>query len=130
MGNLRGKKMREIKFRLWNTVNKEFTTPSILKIGNDGLMYYQRDGDHIISQFTGLHDKNGKQGFDGDIVNVGEGNIYVIEFKWGEFRLYSLKARINNKEEYHISIGAHLKQGEIIGNIYENPNLLEKDDER
>jgi hypothetical protein len=79
-----------------------------------------------IMQFTGLLDKNGKEIYEGDIVDVGKGLIYLVEFKFGEFRFYSLNSRLYGGEEYHISIGAHSRDSKVIGNIYENPEFLIK----
>jgi uncharacterized phage protein (TIGR01671 family) len=80
-----------------------------------------------LMQFTGLHDKNGKEVFEGDIVKSGTefddytgldcdlygGNIY--EVKNNGWRFY-----LEPKSIYEVN----LKNVEVIGNIYENPELL------
>lgn len=86
-----------------------------------------------ICQFTGLQDKNGKKIYEGDIVNWHNKN-YVIVFKdgmfyasieecnrrvyvYGGFPLYSISNTLTTLDEDAIC--------EIIGNIYDNPELLE-----
>ena len=67
-----------------------------------------------IMQYTGLKDKNGKEIYEGDILEVygGECINYLVE------SLYSIfYDRINTELEY-----------EIIGNIHENPELLKGGD--
>ena len=66
-------------------------------------------------QFTGLHDKNGKEIYEGDVVIFGGSKIpKVMEFVRGGFWLDGIYG------------GAEAYRMEVIGNIYENPELLKK----
>ena len=83
---------------------------------------YVADGiEQYLMQSTGLHDKNGKEIFEGDVLNYTrpEGSPYRILAEW--------------KEHYDQEDGEHtgfdfgteyVSDMEIIGNIYENPELL------
>lgn len=74
-----------------------------------------------VGQFTGCKDKNGKNGFDSDIVSFGKMQP-KYQVKWSicnaEFYLESIDEQ---KEILHIS---HLIVGKIIGNVHESPELL------
>ncbi len=83
-------------------------------------------------QFTGLRDKTGKEIYEGDVVKrfaeVNESfgfNLCVV--KWNQGRCYYELDRANHQSSYwgHMN-GSHAKEGryEVIGNIYENPELL------
>lgn len=104
--------MREIKFRAWNT-SLEF-----MQYG-DGAQgtFLQKaiEAELPIMQYTGLKDKNGKEIYEGDIVRDLEGTIGVVEFKHGKFQALD-DAKWDNLE--------FPDESEIIGNIYEDPNLL------
>lgn len=124
--------MREIKFRIWCKQNETMKTVS--KIGFDeGKLWYVEDEDHetqppyfeddddwVLMQYTGLKDKNGKEIFEGDIV-TGKGIQGVI--KWIPEHCGFL---IHEEIGYtFINAGnAPETNYEIIGNIYENPELL------
>lgn len=75
-----------------------------------------------IEQCTGLKDKNGKLIFEGDIV-VFYGMVYEVVWD-NEFSRFSMK-----RNEFH-SFNIDVYKCEVIGNIHENPELLEVQDER
>ncbi len=132
--------MREIKFRAWNKKMESMYSPddnnSEMFMYLDGLLCY--DGspteDYILMQFTGLKDKNGKEIYEGDICNMrryshidSSRKWCVYEVCWGYsewlFRGYWQKAI--NDEFFSIRF-PEADEIEVIGNIYENPELLKE----
>lgn len=115
---------REIKFRAWSSKNKEmiyFGSPEVLCDESEGLLFYRKNMALSVEmkrpklmQFTGLHDKNGKEIYEGDVVRRKE-NDYVIEWGYGGYN------ERNNEVTRAISLTDTYS---IIGNIYENPDLL------
>jgi len=75
----------------------------------------------IILQYTGLKDKNGVEIYEGDILQNSDGKRYVI--KWGVnsngFIAQTNETHGNVYSSYHLSFKTI-----VIGNIYENPNLI------
>lgn len=132
--------MREIKFRAWDKEAKEMREVAMLR-WEDGRMsriagywkgtrnngwtdYDPADGKYELMQFTGLKSKSGIDIYEGDVVKHEQWNNDIMAVvKWkddmAKFELYwteneqpSLTSRLANKEY------------EVIGNIYENPELL------
>ena len=125
---------REIKFRIWDVENKEMLKVQELDfeptfyggkiaIRPDQYNDYFDTEDMILMQYTGLHDKNGKEIYDGDIVRIIVNNniekICRVEFKNGIFGVMFSK----NKE---LTAFPHFCNTtfEVIGNEYDNPELL------
>lgn len=130
--------MREIKFRAWEADEKKMYDLSEMFHGNkfEELLYASDDivdgkGRITFMQYTGLKDKNGKKIFEGDILrrfkNGDQYKFYiVVEFKNGSFGgatrpgfNHYLTAADWGSCDY--DGGGY---DEIIGNIYENPELL------
>ncbi len=110
--------MREIKFRAWDKKEKRYWTQE--EMNAIGGYYYtfalsDDDGLFVLEQFTGLQDKNGKEIYEGDIVegvSISTGPFRgVVEFESGTFGVAG-----------HV-LGIPLTK-EVIGNIHENSNLL------
>lgn len=70
-----------------------------------------------VGQYTGLTDKNGKRIFENDIVNF-DGKIYYIRYVDGVYRL------TNSHHFYSESIHNWYSFFEVVGNIHDNPELL------
>lgn len=141
--------MREIKFRAWDDLEQRFWT---LKDGGetsgDGSVQYFGNEQGVLEmgrleeidtglgtafeftafslmQFTGLTDKNGREIYEGDILTGGilhmtsgvrlsnESVATTVTFRDGMFKLGK------------VSLLSFHKNAEVIGNIYENPELLE-----
>jgi hypothetical protein len=122
--------MRTIKFRAWNS--KKMSQPfTLFDISNDidsgrtyfgNFKFYEGIDDDVIMQFTGLTDGNGKEIFEGDIVYDGHDKWIV---RWcnseAEFELN----RIHNKDQIGVIHSCGMAEiMRIVGNIYENPELL------
>ena len=84
-----------------------------------------------VGQFTGLTDKNGRECYEGDIIEMAKGWRWVM--KWGDelARFYLLgNAKpgmlngVGEQRKYIMETSTKVRKGEIIGNIYENPELL------
>lgn len=116
--------MREIKFRIYDFELKKLFSDSMIKIGLDGFVYkdefFISDRKYQLMQYTGLKDKNGKEIYEGDILNYGTPKYIYFDEKEGR---YLLK---NDNIGYAFYVSDLVNQSEIIGNIYENPELLEK----
>ena len=84
--------------------------------------------DIILMQSTGLKDKNGKEIFEGDILGfeTNEGILNVNVFWDSKYALFMFESKIHNEEELLAElVGNNTYPFEIVGNIYENPELLE-----
>lgn len=144
---------REIKFRAFNTIGKEMIdlkkiTPFALcegMSGEDGL-YLPFTKEWPIMQYTGLKDREGKEIYEGDLVRMlytdwgskPESDTrtleqYLIDISFiGEVVFYCDRWCIASKSNKYGDVGfSSIFPGEhgritVIGNIYENPQLIEK----
>lgn len=123
---------RVIKFRAWSGTKMYYPRPGCdLLIRLDGRKFVQDDigensglspaDDLVFMQFTGLLDKNGNEIYEGDMVRCGESE-HTVEMGF-----------TNNCGECGWVWGWDMpeaeetlrKSGEVIGNIFENPDLIE-----
>lgn len=140
--------MREIKFRGFSPCFKEWLYGDLIVSDTDVTCVVERgamkmDGHHIrqfadrpyyvenesIGQFTGLHDKNGKEIYEGDIIDIYDSDyethdnnevsfkdgVFGVENWTGNLTTLSFFIKHNGDSEYSI---------EVVGNVYDNPELL------
>ncbi len=125
--------MRETKFRavLDNGLIVDVEYPWVMDSGQGGRLWkidstsglFQGYIVKAFLQFTGLPDKSGKEIYEGDIVeNIGTGysNDYEVRFGCGMWEIHS-ETDVNTESLYYFR-----EIVEIIGNIYENPELLKE----
>jgi uncharacterized phage protein (TIGR01671 family) len=111
--------MRTIKFRVFN--RREKTMFGNFTLGNNVWQEFpEGDPNYEIMQFTGLTDKNGKEIYEGDVVKLEQWNpkIWEVIFNRGGFCFRK------DKDDRFYNDCKYLEDGEVIGNIYENPELM------
>ena len=116
---------REIKLRAWDKLNKRFLSQK--EMTEIGGFYYTYgvgpDDEFELMQYTGLKDKNGVEIYEGDIVKTNN-LVYEIVYLAPQFFL-----RKNPNDNVDVeSFSTPLVYEEIIGNIYENKDLLSSPD--
>ena len=139
--------MREIKFRAWDLENGRWLTEN--EIENRLFLNYSKQEGYFelnellsngaaknlglnikLMQFTGLYDRNGREIYEGDIVKTTDGieeSIheikYCIDCEYPAFELVPTPDVGCNALQHAICSGD--EEIEVIGNIYESPELLE-----
>ena len=118
--------MREIEFRAKTKNKNMWGYGDLIHDENGYSILSKKEGclkikPNTIGQYTGLKDKNGKKIFEGDILefdfyDIGKQRAFVY---WNEKYCAFLLNVISNNFEF-----AKISDGKVIGNIYENPELL------
>ena len=120
--------MREIKFRAWDKENEKMMKVSSLHLENKEISVKENGTFRLfrmqnLMQYTGLKDKNGKEIYEGDIYHVGDKNIrYLVVWFDSGFEGKQLRSTS------YAGLKSWAKDIEILGNIYENPELLENNE--
>jgi uncharacterized phage protein (TIGR01671 family) len=131
---------REIKFRYYDKQEQKvysMNTGDMLSVVCGSIAAVHIQGDYtldvpeeiILLQFTGLKDKNGKEIYEGDILKYSDNYPEFTGFvKYdNRFGMFTIEIEFNNQYNFlHHKMSPDL---EVIGNIYENPELLEKNNE-
>jgi hypothetical protein len=105
--------MREIKFRAWD--GKRILDDFYVSCRSGKAEVRGEVFDWTLMQYTGLKDKNGKEIYEGDVVRWS-GKVYLIE--WHD-KVAGFVMQNNGIERPDVEF-----ESEVIGNIYESPNLL------
>lgn len=132
------------KFRAWDKTTSKLHVVNGIYCDNKKIHYIDDNrvrfvgfDNVIIMQSTGLKDKNGKEIFEGDVVSRNSGMPSVVEFgKWiyeedFGYKIKNIGFYLNSSyddDEFFQAMDYEdiRKNYEVIGNIYENPELLEE----
>lgn len=109
---------REIKFRAWDANVSRIMSLSHINCDDENGNRSQNEN-YVLMQFTGIKDRNGKEIYEGDIIKFKhfpfEETVEVARLEDGAYRpMVSDCCHCREENEYN----------EVIGNIYENPELL------
>ena len=117
---------REIKFRVWDKRHNSMEYINDLYWFEENGIHDFNDDNYVFMQNTGLKDKNGKEIYDSDIVKVtwGSGKIVFYEVKYCGSLGYHYLRDTKNKEDDDIICIYDYSQMDVIGNVFNNPELL------
>lgn len=128
--------MRTIKFRAWDTERKDifdvvainYKKKRVYSSWNEpnGSNLYAEFDRVVLMQYTGLKDKNGKEIYEGDIVlcKIHDKEYMGLVEYTNTYGFYYLSGMGRSDTELW---GCNEKK--VIGNIYENPELIQQQDE-
>lgn len=145
--------MREFKFRAWDKEKNEILPVKLMdfsqwwvscdphygtskpnEYGERNSFKNEETDRHIIMQYTGLKDKNGTEIYEGDIIDGSWINPMSKEKVMRHYQVTFNKGKYNAELIGHHPYGSTMlyfenDKSEVIGNIYENPELLEDNHE-
>ncbi len=127
--------MREIKFRGFSIFNDDWVYGYVIKMNENYYILQELEGykykvvdKNSIGQYTGLKDKDGKEIYEGDILKYKRNDISEENFKlyWNEEESAFYLQNILYPNDDDIAVKYYrIENFEIIGNIFENKELLE-----
>ena len=114
---------RQIKFRAWESYGSKWVYSDDFENMSDFWKEIECGNldKNTLGQFTNLLDKNGKEIYEGDIVRWREFPKEVGEVKY-DTDMFVVK--LSDSESCHLSGAFNFGDYEVIGNVYENPELL------
>lgn len=115
---------KEIKFRIWDKLTNKFVQLYLDDFYDwkSGIINFSINKDFVWQQFTNSKDKNGKEIYDGDIVFIPDSWKQEVKFIDGVFGIDWLE---DDGNIYFTPLSQLIElKLEIIGNIFENPDLI------
>lgn len=129
-----------MKYRAWDSWRKRMSVVDRIYIDTEGVRLYDDFGEYWrdfrdikLMQSTGLKDKNGKEIFDGDIVRTTRflgradeiGGFYEYEKDYVGVVKVLEGSWVIDTGSVAVRLWSEIDESEVLGNIYENPELLE-----
>lgn len=139
--------MREIKFKIWDKTRNKMLTSNCgaFLLTQEGNAVFHQNGnnplealieqiDYEVLMYTGLKDKNGTEIYEGDIIRTHENRIQKVIWHNNGFKLeykfkrsYRGESYWETRKDIELSETNNKRWGiKVIGNIYENPELLKE----
>lgn len=123
---------REMKFRVWDKFTSkmwEWEEHNAFSVDKGSIKQWFEDADLIHLQYTGLKDKNGKEIYEGDIMRAKVDNEFGSQNEMNLFVQFCPNASgwtltVPDQDIKHHYCWFINKTGEVIGDIYQNKDLL------
>lgn len=117
--------MKDIKIRAWNT-SENIMLPSacfwswLRSVNGDKYNIQEMEDDLVLMLYTGLNDKNGNDVFESDVVKIDGRGLYRVIYIDDSMKFF-FQTLTGDSGEFR----AGSENIEVVGDIYQNPELLE-----
>ncbi|MFC1722303.1 YopX family protein [Patescibacteria group bacterium] len=119
-------------FRVWHKGKKHMYENVAVGVGENKIGFkisgkkryvWEDTSNIVVNQCTGYTDNNGNNIFDGDILKFGKTNSYNASVHWEDYK-FIFRKNGSTKDLDKFATWGKIKHVKIIGNVYENPELL------